>query len=176
MTCQAITKKGTNCTFKAKENGFCIRHKNYLSQSSIKREKCKGKTKKGLGCKSFAYKNGYCKRHFKEETNIQCSICLDIIKDDSKTILNCSHCFHTSCLFENISKFRNNCDKCPMCRNQIDLNIENMKMEINNFTKENNSLKYKLELIKDELQDFILDDKINEYTKKRIYRDIINMI
>ena len=62
MTCQALTKKGTICTFKAKEHGYCNRHKNYLINLKVK---CKGKTKQGNNCKNFACSDGYCKRHYK---------------------------------------------------------------------------------------------------------------
>lgn len=41
---------------------------------------------------------------------IECAICLDIIENESKTITECNHVFHDSCL----ERIVNN--RCPLCR------------------------------------------------------------
>ena len=50
----------------------------------------------------------------KENLNIDCSICLDkLIINDEIIELNCSHKFHTKCIFKYFSEYNN---KCPICR------------------------------------------------------------
>jgi len=73
----------------------------------------------------------YCKTRLKEislteilieDTNDNCSICLENYKKNDKCVrLNCSHIFHKKCLNE---WFKNRIDKseeltCPLCRNNF---------------------------------------------------------
>jgi len=46
-----------------------------------------------------------------------CSICLEDIKDDkNKSLTECGHCFHTTCLMSSVHYGTNN---CPYCRTNI---------------------------------------------------------
>lgn len=108
---------------------------------------------------------------------MDCSICLSSISaTEDKVSLGCSHQYHLSCLFQNIATFETNSNKCPMCRKQMDIDLEkhNKKQTLTNRAL--NSYKYKQELIIDELQDICEDDKINAYAKKRIKRDVLMML
>lgn len=44
---------------------------------------------------------------------IECAICLDIIDNDSKSITDCNHVFHDSCLDRIIN------NRCPLCRSAL---------------------------------------------------------
>lgn len=51
-----------------------------------------------------------------EIDNHECSICLDVINDDSIIkLINCNHCFHKTCIAE-WTKINNT---CPLCRKNI---------------------------------------------------------
>lgn len=58
---------------------------------------------------------------YKEERNIECSICLsEYEKDDLVTLLKCDHIYHIDC----INNWIKNNSKCPVCKydlNQIDI-------------------------------------------------------
>lgn len=60
---------------------------------------------------------------------MECSICLEPIDTNAKTVTECNHTFHSSCIFKNI-KFSNS---CPICRTVL---VEDSKK---NETSEENS-------------------------------------
>jgi len=61
--CNAITKKGTRCTFRAtNDNGFCRIHQ-VAKPVKIKAAKCRGKWKNGKACTYMAYSGHFCGRH-----------------------------------------------------------------------------------------------------------------
>lgn len=66
MNCNALTNKGTQCHFKATNNGYCGKH----SKTPQKIEDyCISLTSKGIQCHFKAINNGYCGKHYKKLNN-----------------------------------------------------------------------------------------------------------
>jgi hypothetical protein len=52
-----------------------------------------------------------------EQTDNECSICIDKFEIDTKVIkLPCNHMFHINCIRSHLINYNN---RCPMCRNEI---------------------------------------------------------
>lgn len=56
-----------------------------------------------------------------------CGICLEIINSTNKTVTNCNHTFHATCLFELVTHPTHPSNQCPMCRNQL---VETKKLTV----------------------------------------------
>lgn len=57
--------------------------------------------------------------YYKERVTLKCPICLEVLGDDSITIL-CNHQFHKECLqsWKNTETINGQC--CPVCRASLD--------------------------------------------------------
>ena len=102
---------------------------NILCQSNILCHGCQNefpKMKKCSGCLNVHYCSVACQfKHWPEHksscdphgTNEECPICYDEITNKSnKTITECGHCFHSSCLIKHAIVTNTG---CPMCRQQL---------------------------------------------------------
>ena len=100
-----------------------------LCQSNILCHGCQNefpKMKKCSGCLSVHYCSVTCQfKHWPEHkstcdpqaTNEECPICYDEITNKSnKTITECGHCFHSSCLIKHAILTNTG---CPLCRQQL---------------------------------------------------------
>ena len=62
-----------------------------------------------------------------EDTNIECTICLNnIVKDDKMIKLSCNHSYHSDCIMTYLKNYNH---KCPICRCEIGT----AKYNINNY-------------------------------------------
>lgn len=100
-----------------------------ISESSVLCHGCKNefaKMKKCTGCLNVHYCSVACQfKHWPEHksecdphgTNEECPICYDEITNKSnKTITECGHCFHSSCLIKHAILTNTG---CPLCRQQL---------------------------------------------------------
>ena len=100
-----------------------------ISESNILCHGCQNefpKMKKCSGCLNVHYCSVTCQfKHWPEHksdcdphgTNEECPICYDEITNQSnKTITECGHCFHSSCLIKHAILTNTG---CPMCRQQL---------------------------------------------------------
>lgn len=166
MKCSKLTKKGTPCSFKAKKNGLCGRH----SKITIKKTFtiCKGLTKKGTSCKNKGKYDGYCGRHKNKKIKKEkktCIICLDDITN-SYSKLDCNHCYHVMCLFNDITQFKNKNSECPICKSKIP-NTEYLKEEHKKIRNTIKKLNYKIKK-KDDIAEFW-------YQEKKINKDDLDL-
>jgi hypothetical protein len=90
----------------------------------------------------------------------KCSICLEIINEDSNIILECKHNFHLTCIMKNIiiNIQSNLIIKCPLCRTEINRDIfyntykkyvyikKSMKKDISNLQVQIYTLYFKFQL------------------------------
>ena len=100
-----------------------------ISESTVLCHGCKTefpKMKKCSGCLNVYYCSVTCQfKHWPEHksscdpqgTNEECPICYDEITNKAnKTITECGHCFHSSCLIKHAILTNTG---CPMCRQQL---------------------------------------------------------
>jgi hypothetical protein len=106
-----------------------ITESNVLCKSNILCHGCQHefpKMKKCSGCLNVHYCSVACQfKHWPEHksscdphgTNEECPICYDEITNKSnKTITECGHCFHSSCLIKHAILTKTG---CPLCRQQL---------------------------------------------------------
>ena len=127
MSCCAVTKKGSICSFQAVKyidnNGFCKKH---LNTDILQLSQCCQITNGGTRCK-FAGKQihdmrSYCTRHFNKlsltfvDIDIfeNCSICYKVLCTSSMIKTKCDHVFHEKCIRLWLKKSEE--DTCPLCR------------------------------------------------------------
>ena len=72
-----------------------------------------------------------------------CSICLESFDDKNIIILECSHQFHASCIFQTLSTNHN---RCPLCRSKINY-IYPHKHKFRRLVIQNKNLKTQMDEI-----------------------------
>ena len=89
--CNAIKKNGDKCTYKSKQNGYCLHH---------------------------AKINKHENNQISDITHHECPICYDTINDVNEIFnLPCKHIFHRTCL----ERWIQTSNSCPMCRQTIQI-------------------------------------------------------
>ena len=118
---------------------------NILCQSKILCHGCQNefpKMKKCSGCLNVHYCSVACQfKHWPEHksscdpqgTNEECPICYDEITNKAnKTITECGHCFHSSCLIKHAVLTNTG---CPMCRQQLaDIEESESESDTNSYS------------------------------------------
>ena len=98
-----------------------------------------------------------------------CTICLDILDNETEFILECKHIFHTTCIYNYILQKKIN-QNCPICRTPITLfNNINEQVYIKPDTPINNEISISVSNSSDI---FILNNNEINYNNTRIYKQV----
>lgn len=98
--CSAITKKGTKCSYKAREDGFCGMH----TKSRIKVPETPIVEKK-------------------EEVEGSCPICMEKVRKEEDVKISCGHQMHLECAKQLHDS------RCPICRLEINEKNSSLKKQ-----------------------------------------------
>ena len=103
----------------------------------------------------------------------ECCICLENIYNNNYSVLSCGHKYHFNCIMDSI-KIKST---CPICRADIDINIDNTELDENdfNFYVENNENRLNIFTMGNDVNDNTIR-AVNRYTQLNNLEKFINYI